>query len=367
VSTSARSPRHNPELYGHDAALAVLMRALASGRLPHAWLFTGPPGIGKATLAFRFARALLAGAETVDARLALAPEHPVFRQVALGAHPDLAVIEVEHAPRSSRTRPEIKVDVVRRATASLQLTAARGGRRVVVIDGAEALNPSAANALLKTLEEPPAGAVLVLVSHCPGALAATIRSRCAKLRLPPLADAPVEHALSRLLPDLDAKERGALTLLARGSIGRALAMAEGGQIAAYRRVAQALAADPTDRLALDELASELARVAERAGTAAVLMLIQELLGRVIASGLDRLGPAAFAEEAEMLRALAGRRPLDRWAGLWEKVARLAAALDGLSLDRSQAFMHMLTLLAPESGRAQGSPGGGAFGAYHVRG
>jgi hypothetical protein len=95
-----------------------------------------------------------------------------------------------------------------------------------------------------------------------------------------------------------------------------------------------------------------------------LTLLQELLGRVIAAGLGRLGPAVFAEEAETLRNLAARRPLDRWAGLWEKVARLAAATDGLSLDRSHAFMHMLTLLAPGSDRAED---GGAFGADHVRG
>jgi DNA polymerase III subunit delta' len=366
VSTSLPSPRDNPELYGHDAAIVVLVRALASRRLPHGWLFSGPPGIGKTTLAFRFARALLAGADAIDARLTMAPEHPVFRRVGQGAHPDLTVIETERDPRSGRMRSEITVDVVRRATASLQMTAAEGGSRVAVIDGAETLNRNAANALLKTLEEPPAGAVLVLVSHRPGALAATIRSRCAKLRLHPLADATVEQALGRLLPDLDSKERSALTLLARGSIGRALIMAEGGQLAAYRRVAAALAADPTDRLTLDELSSELARIADRAGTAATLTLIQELLGRVVAAGLDRLGPVTFAEEAQTLRALAARRPLDRWAGVWEKVARLAAAVDGLNLERSHAFMHMLTLLTPEPDRVDGGPGR-AFGADHVRG
>jgi DNA polymerase-3 subunit delta' len=363
---SVPTPRENPDLYGHDAAVALLARALASSRLPHSWLFTGPPGIGKATLAYHFARTLLAGSEAAGPGLTMAPEHPVFRQVAQGAHPDLTAIEAERDPRSGRLRSEITVDVVRKATASLQMTAAGGGRRVTVVDGAETLNRSAANALLKTLEEPPPGAVLLLVSHRPGALPATVRSRCAKLRLQPLTDATVEHALARLLPDLDTKERGAFTLLARGSIGRALSMAEGGQLTAYRRLAGALAADPADRLALDELSSELARLAERAGTAAILTLIQELLGRVVATGLDRLGAAVFAEEAQTLQVLAARRPLDRWAGMWEKVARLAAAVDGLNLERSQAFMHMLTLLTPESDRVEGSRGG-ALGANHVRG
>jgi DNA polymerase III subunit delta' len=360
----APTSRDNPELYGHDAAVATLGRALASERLAHGWLLTGPPGIGKATLAFRFARALLAGSGAVEARLRVAPDHPVFRQVAQGAHPDLRVLEAERDPRTGRLRSEITVDTVRAATASLQMTAAAGGCRVAVIDGAETLNRSAANALLKTLEEPPPRTVLLLVSHRPGALPATIRSRCAKLRLRPLDDATVEGALASLLPDLDEMERVALTLLARGSIGRALAMAEAGQLASYRRLAGGLSAAADDPGALDELSSELARLAERGGTAGALTLIQELLGRVVAAGVGRLGPTVFAEEAEALRGLAAGRSLDRWAGLWEKIAHLAAASDGLNLDRSHAFMHMLTLLAPGSDRAED---GGAFGANHVRG
>ena len=180
------APRDNPELYGQDAALAVLGRALASGRLAHGWLLTGPPGIGKATLAFRFARALLAGPDAIDARLSLRPDHPVFRQVARASIPISTVLEAERDPRTGRLRSEITVDAVRAATASLQMTAAAGGYRVAMVDGAESMNRNAANALLKTLEEPPARSVLILVSHRPGSLAATIRSRCAKLRLSPL-------------------------------------------------------------------------------------------------------------------------------------------------------------------------------------
>jgi DNA polymerase III subunit delta' len=364
VNARVPAPRDNPELYGQDAALGVLGRALASGRLAHSWLLTGPPGIGKATLAFRFARALLAGPQATDARLSISADHPVFRQVTQGVHPDLTVIEAERDPRTGRARSEITVDTVRAATASLQLTAAAGGYRVAVVDGAESMNRNAANALLKTLEEPPARSVLVLVSHRPGALAATIRSRCAKLRLSPLADEVVEGALTRLTPGVNPEERHALTLLARGSIGRAVAMAEGSQLGAYQRLIAALAAAPVDHLVLDELSGELARTADRGGLAGTLRLIQELLGRVVAAGLGRLGPPLFAGEARQLADLAARRPLDRWATLWEEVARLAAAVDGLNLERSHALMQILTLLAPDADRA---PGGGALGANHVRG
>ena len=360
------TPRDNPELYGQDAALDALHRALVAGRLAHAWLLTGPPGVGKATLAFRFARALLAGPGQIDQRLSISADHPVFRQVAQGAHPDLTVIEPERDPRTGRLRSEITVDTVRAATASLRVTAAAGGYRTVIIDGAEILNRNAANALLKTLEEPPAQAVLLLVSHRPGSVAATIRSRCAKLRLQPLSHDLVNHALGRLAPALDAEERRALTLLARGSIGRALAIAEGGDLDAYQRLTSALTAEPIDHLVLDELSSELARITDRAGIAAMLTLLQEVVSRVIAAGLGRLGPPLFAEEAEQLTKLAARRPLDRWAALWEKVARLAAAVENLNLERSQALMQMLTLLAPDTDRPLSAPGVGALGANDVR-
>jgi DNA polymerase-3 subunit delta' len=366
VTADVPAPRDNPELYGQETALAVLGRALTSGRLAHAWLFTGAPGIGKATLAFRFARALLAGPEAVGERLAMAPEHPVFRQVAHGTHPDLQVIEAERDPRTGRLRSEITVDSVRHATAALRVTAAAGGCRVAVIDGAETLNRNAANALLKTLEEPPEQAFLILISHRPASLPATIRSRCAKLRLQPLPDELIADALARLAPALPPEQRRALTLLARGSIGRALAIAEGGQLESYQRLAAALAAEPIDRLALDELSGELARAADRGGMAGTLTLVQELLARVIAAGLGRLGAPLFPDEAGQLARLAARRPLDRWATLWEKVARLAAAVEALSLERSHALMQMLTLLAPDADHAARVPGGGALGANHVR-
>jgi DNA polymerase-3 subunit delta' len=165
------------------------------------------------------------------------------------------------------------------------------------------------------------------------------------------------------MPDLVPEERHALTLLARGSIGRALGMAAGGQLASYQRLIAALAAAPVDHVVLDDLSGELTRTVD-ASLTGVLALLQELLGRVIAAGLGRLGPALFPDEASQLAALAASRPLDRWATLWDKVARLAAAAEGLSLERSHALMQMLTLLAPDADRAARS---GALGANHVRG
>ncbi|HEX5079965.1 MAG TPA: DNA polymerase III subunit delta' [Geminicoccaceae bacterium] len=355
----APAPRANPELRGQDAAVAVLRTAARSGRLPHGWLLTGPPGIGKATLAFRFARALLADPEASDPDLAVDPAHPVFRQVAQGSHPDLRVVEAPRDPKTGKLKAEITVDLVRAATASLNTTAAQGGRRIVVIDGAESLNRNAANALLKSLEEPPPGAVLLLVSHQPGRVAPTLRSRCAKLALARLPDAEVAAALARHAPDLPAGQRDALAQLARGSIGRALELAGGDWLSLYHRLATGLAGMPPDRLALHALAGELSRYADARSFAAPFWLIQELLGRVVGAAIGRHAPALFEGEPEALARLAAGRPLDRWGSLWEKVARLASAVDGLNLDRRQALLHILTLLALLSEKDQGA--GSALG------
>src|SRR5215472_371137 len=150
----APEPRANPLLLGHEAAEATLLEAMRSGRMHHAWLITGPDGVGKATLAYRFARRLLAGMPSDDT-LALDPHHPVFRRVAAGAHADLHTVERGYDERRRRMRTQIAAEDVRRVSAFMSLTAAEGGWRVAIIDGAEEMNQTAANALLKILEEPP--------------------------------------------------------------------------------------------------------------------------------------------------------------------------------------------------------------------
>src|SRR3954471_757360 len=171
---SAPDPRANPTLLGHPEAEATILEALRAGRMHHAWLITGPEGVGKATLAFRFARRLLAGVPAADS-LALEPSHPVFRRVASAAHADMKTIERARNEKTGRMRTQIAVDAVREINAFMALTPAEGGWRVVVVDGAEDMNPSSANALLKILEEPPPRAVLLLVCAAPGRLLPTIR------------------------------------------------------------------------------------------------------------------------------------------------------------------------------------------------
>ena len=235
----APPPRANPDLVGHESAEVALRRLFQSGRMPHAVLMTGPRGIGKATLAYRFARFVLAhganggevGRLAEDERtLAVPATSGVFRRVASGGHADLLSIERAYDPRRRRLRSEIVVDETREIAAFLRLTAGEGGWRVVIVDGADAMNRSAANALLKILEEPPRQALLLLVAHNPGRLLPTIRSRCRRFPMTPLPPSIVSRLLETYRPDLPQAQSAALVALADGSIGRAIELAEAGGV-----------------------------------------------------------------------------------------------------------------------------------------
>ena len=349
--TSIIDPAANPELLGHDQAISTLEQALGSGRLHHGWLFHGPLGIGKATLAFRLARVLLAG-QASGPGLDLDSAHPVFAQVAGRHHPDLFIIEAERDPKTGKVKPQIPVDKLREVTAKLHSTSALSERRVLIIDGAEKLNRNAANALLKPLEEPPAGVVLILISHRPGRVAATLRSRCAKLPMARLDEALLQDLLRRQAPDLDASSIPPIIAVANGSIGRALEIANSDWLKTYQKVLETLATEPPDALAIDSLASTLAKWSAKEGFPVVMDLVQTAFGRIIAAKTDRLDARLFSDELEILERLAARQQgLDRWAGLWEKIGRLSAAVDGLNLDHAQALAQILSAMATPPRRA----------------
>jgi DNA polymerase-3 subunit delta' len=333
---SAPAPRANPTLLGQDAAEATLLDALHAGRLHHAWLLTGPTGVGKATLAFRFARWLLAG-PGASGTLALPGTHPTFRRVAAGAHADLLTIEREWDAKRKRLRGEIVVDDVRRIAAFLHLTPAEGGWRVVVLDGAEDLNRSAANALLKVLEEPPPRALLLLVCSAAGRLLPTIRSRCRRLRLPPLDDAMVETLLARYAPELPSAERERLAPLAEGSIGRALQLAAGGAVGAAVLVSQvldALPALPPSRAY--EVADALGRDEDAFGT------FMDLLRAAVAGAVRQAARGrADSDQARLL----GARPLAAWIDVWQGLTRLQDETENFHLDKRQALLAGFGLLA----------------------
>jgi DNA polymerase-3 subunit delta' len=333
------APRANPDLVGHENAERELRCLLEAGRLPHAILLSGPRGIGKATLAFRFARFLLANGDhrtnaVAENGLAIDPESGVFHRVAAGGHADLLTVERAYDPRRRRLRGEIVVEDAREIISFFRLTAAEEGWRIVIVDGAEEMNRSAANALLKILEEPPRQALLLLVSHSPGRLLPTIRSRCRRLPFSPLARALVTQLLRRYRPELAQAEVEALAALSGGSIGRALELAEAGGLALYRSMLEMLSQIPRlDVIRLHAFADQLARAdAEDAYRVARELLLQLLAWITASSARRQLG------EEEAMRRLAGRADAARWAALREEIGRAFASTDQLNLDRKQAML-----------------------------
>lgn len=360
------SPRANPLLIGHSAAERTLLQAARSGRLPHAWLLGGPQGVGKATLAFRFARWLLATPDPTEPEgpslfgeaaapdtdtLHVDPAAPVFRRVAAAGHADLLTIgravakaDVGKDPEDQRLAREISVDEARRIQPFLRLTPAEGGWRVVVVDEAETLNRNAANAILKVLEEPPPRAVLLLVSNNPGAMLPTIRSRCRRLRLGPLTPAELDHWMTTRVPELSEQDRAVLTVLADGSPGRALRLWHAGASALYGRFLQVLAPLPhLDLPAVRSLCEEVAAPSAETSYRVLSELMLWWLERVARA--PALGPPMFEAvpgERDMIARLASTAPaggrLDRWLQVWEKVRQSLAQSDGANLDRKQTLL-----------------------------
>jgi DNA polymerase-3 subunit delta' len=215
-----------------------------------------------------------------------------------------------------------------------------GGWRVVIVDGAETMNRNAANALLKILEEPPRDAALLLVSHAPGRLLPTIRSRCSALALRPLDDRSVASLLAAHAPELGAEEARVVAALSEGSIGRALALVDGGGLTLWRKLVGLVGALPDlDAPRLHALADELGKKdagdAFRIGCELLLGWLHRQV-REVASG--RPEPELVAGERNLAARLQGRRSLDQWLGLWEKTAGLLAQAQGLNLDRKQVLL-----------------------------
>jgi DNA polymerase-3 subunit delta' len=351
----APHPRETLKLFGQDAAEQTFLEAYATGRLHHAWLITGPRGVGKATLAWAIARFLLAtppveddglfGAAPGPTSLFVDPEHPVARRVAVGAEPGLKSIVRTVNEKTGKLRDVISVEDIRSLAGFFQLSAADGGRRVVIVDTADDMNPQAANALLKMLEEPPARATLFLISHQPSALLPTIRSRCRILRLDRLAPDDIGRALVQAGKD-GHEQTAALSELAGGSVGAAFRLLSLDGLKTYAQLVDLLAALPQfDRGRAVHLAEAVAARGAEEKRDLLLDLIHLLLARLARTGASGRPPGVEAApgEADMLRRLAPTPAAGRaWAEVAQKTS--ARARHGLAVNLDPAALVLDTLI-----------------------
>ncbi len=334
MSEAADIP-HPRDVFAFDdpgGAEAAFVEALERGRLHHAWLLCGPEGVGKATFAFRAARRLLGAApEPSLGALGARPDDRVSLQVSARSHPDLMVLE--RASEDGKARKSIPVDEARRLPEFFSKAPAASPWRVAIIDAVDDMNVNAANALLKTLEEPPERGVLFLVSHSPGGLLPTIRSRCRRLRFEPWGEAAVADLLRARL-SLNAEDAVLLARMARNSPGHALDLARRGA------------------LELDRMAQDILRAGPGGPAAPLVALTDSFRG---AEGAERFNLlferlAERVHEAAAAWAAEGVMTSDRWCALWDRLVRLPREAEAINLDRTDAFWSAMAELRAAMGR-----------------
>jgi DNA polymerase III subunit delta' len=348
----APRPRETPQLYGQAPAEADFLTAYKSGRLHSGWLIAGPNGVGKATLAYRIATFLLAeqpddggglfGAPPPPATLDISPDHPDARLVRAGSHPRLMVIRRAIDEKTNKLRTQITVDEVRRLRNFFNLSATDGGRRVVIVDPADEMNPSAANAILKVLEEPPARTTLLLVTHRPSGLLPTIRSRCRVLRCQALDADALAAALAPM--DLAVPATEGMAVLAGGSVGNAIRLLQQDGLATYADLVRLFATLPRfDRTVALRLADSCTGKGAEPRFAHVLDLMDIFLARAAQAGITG-EPAVQAVPGEA-RLLARLSPHDHaarnWATLQQDLGARARHGKAVNLDPASLILDML--------------------------
>jgi len=337
------APEERPDWYGSPAPEQALLEAYRSGRMHHAWLLGGPKGIGKATLVYRFARFVLAHPDPSSAAVAAAtdlfvpPESPAFRKVANRAHPNLLILERPFDEQTGRFRTQLTVEEIRRTVGFFGSTSGEAGWRVAVVDPADDLNPSSANALLKVLEEPPARSLFLIVGHAPGRLLPTIRSRCRRLDIAPLPPETIVAALAA--HGVQSDDLPLVARLAEGSLRRAILLAEGEGIATYRALTRLLARLPDLDIAAAHAFAD--RVSGRRDDDAWVSFRD-----MLAAWLDRRVRGLPEPDSDArLPKIAASLPLERWAQVWETLRRSTEDTDEYNLDRKRSVLSILMALA----------------------
>ena len=333
-------PRENHNVFGHAEAERNFLLSFLSGHLPQAIIMGGPPGIGKATLAWRLARFLLANPDpaTGEAKvdLCVPPDHPVSRQISAMAHPDLVLLRREWNHEKKALYTEIRIDDVRRAGHLFQQAAGRGGYRVCILDCADDLNQSSANALLKLIEEPPPRSLFLIVAHRPGRMLATLRSRCQKILLKPLAAADIRAIVAALGPPWSSADETKLEAAigrAQGSVHKALRLLDDQGIELNSHLDRMLNDLPRiDWREVHALADRIALRNNSQDYETMLATIEDWLDARVWLGVRAL-PGV------------GARKLAPYALVWEKLTEAAREIEIFNLDKRSFVLSLFADLA----------------------
>lgn len=332
-------PHANTRLIGQDATENLLLSAIKSEKMPHAWLFSGPKGIGKATLAYRFARYMLNGEKNTDS-LEIPESSATFQRIRAGGHGDMLVLE------SNADNKTIKVEEARKISHFLHMTASETAHRIVLVDSVDDMNPSAANSMLKLLEEPPAHALFILISHAPGKLLPTIRSRCRHVRVPILSDSDVERVLRHIAPEFDAGDVRQIAPLSEGSAGFAVELLAGDGLAIYRKLLDICVHWPSiPASAMSKLANEFNTKKNeqnwQLGTHCLLWIIAKLI-QCKASAIAF--PNITGRESEIFEAMIHTSSLEKLMDLWKNARQLIANTEHVHLDKRTTTLTLLEKL-----------------------
>ena len=328
-------PREQFAFFGHQEGEAAFLEGLRSGRLHHAWLIGGPQGIGKATLAYRVARAVLDPRKSRDPGIDdfdVSPDSTAARQIAALSHPNLAVLRRAPATDKKASSTTIPVDAVRRALSVFGSTAADGGYRVCIVDSAEDLTISSANALLKVIEEPPPRSLFLIVSHAPQRVLPTIRSRCRRLLLRPLEDGHIKAAIGSL--------GSPWSEMPGDVVDQALRYGEG----SVRRTLELLDAE---KVSFIEQVTKLLEGLPRADTKQVFALAEALSKRDADDSYELALETVQRWVSQKLheRAGLGASRLAPLVEVCEKIARSAREIDVFNLDRRPFILTLFDDLA----------------------
>lgn len=335
-------PRLTRTLVGHERPMEEFIAAAQGGRMPHAWLLCGPQGVGKASFAYLVARAMLSHTSPAQiSQLSPAMDSEAARLLETSIHPDMYVLKRSYNEKTDKFRGDISVEDTRVLKKAFELSSARGGWRVAIIDAIDEVTRNGVNALLKLIEEPPEKCLFLIVCHHPGRVLDTIRSRCRQLHFNALDEPELQQIIAGKLEGVDPNEAAAAAFLADGSAGRALALSDNGGFDLYRDMVGVMAGLP--QLDVEQLHGFANRFGARAAPESFALFCYLLAGwlhryaRALSTG--QTFQPVFEGEAELAtRLMGGQLPLEPAVSLWEKLQQQTRAIEALNLDKKQAVL-----------------------------